>query len=86
MSRSALNLSMDRAMKVAFPPEACGLLCLLINFTSLQVSACLLSVDVGLSSAIEDTAHSSPAHGPLFELGDRPHVNKRKNSQKGVDR
>lgn len=72
---------MDRAMKVAFPPEACGLLCLLINFTSLQVSACLLSVDGGLSSTIEDTAHS-----PLFELGDRPHVNKRKNSKKGVDR
>lgn len=73
-------------MEAAVPPEACALLCLLINFTSLQVGACLLSVDGGLRSAIEDTAHSSPAHRPLFELGDRPHVNKRKNSKKGVDR
>lgn len=40
----------------------------------------------GLRSAIEDAAHSSPAHSPLFELGDRPHVNQRKNSKKGVDK
>lgn len=74
--QSSEHVSMNGAVKTACPPEACGLRHLLRNSPLLQVNACLLRAE-----------QCNLRHCPQpSESGVRPHVNKRKNSKKGMDR